>query len=120
MTELEETTKQAVLHFPMADGFVKEIVRLFLDNSDLRVLIRQTIKEVAEEKHLITKKELAAIYGVNPRTINEWIKQGMIVRQYPVTEKLTMFCPKEVQEDIDTYNGTHRLPWYKANRQQRA
>lgn len=57
-----------------------------------------------QSANLIRKKQLAAILGVSPRTVDAWIAQGVIPYLAP-SARLHLFDPDQVRKALESRFG---------------
>lgn len=61
-----------------------------------------TPKKVKDiELRLLTTREIAAVVGVSTRTIQNWVRKGMI--SHIKIGRLIRFYPKRVLQDLEIY-----------------
>ena len=65
-------------------------------------------------KQMLTKKQMAAFAGVQPRTIDNWMKVGLM--PYLKIGKTVRFDPDAVMKHLHKYKqGGHAKAWRRPN-----
>lgn len=95
--ELTPRSPETVERDLKTPGEAKDLIK----RSRLASLNFTPIRKVKEEPRLFTTRQIAEFVGVSPRTIQNWVRGGII--SYYKIGKPIRFCPEKVLADLEKF-----------------